>query len=1401
MRPNNIVEVSWEICNKIGGIYTVVSTKAKSVVKEYKDNYILIGPDVWKETTANPDFIEDENLLSDWKAKAWDEGLKVRTGRWNIEGKPIVVLVDFTPLFTKKDEIFSKFWETYKLDSIQGQWDYVEPAMFGYAAGEVIKSLSINYFQPTDYSIAHFHEWMTGTGVLYLKENAPQVGTVFTTHATVLGRSLAGNGFSLYKNLEEYIPENIAREFNVVSKNSLETIAAREADVFTTVSGITAKECKQFLKREPDVITTNGFEEDFVPKGEDFKSKRKIARDKALEVASFLTGKTFSDSTQLLITSGRYEFRNKGIDLFIKALGKLNHDAELTKDIVAYITIPTAHRGPTNAFRGKEKMSNNTTHKLQDWDHDAIVNELRLNGLYNTAEEKVSVIFVPAYLNEHDGVIGLAYYDFLIGFDLSVFPSYYEPWGYTPLESIAFKVPTITSNVAGFGDWVKTFFPEHGKSVVIIDRNESDDNIATQEVYQEIKDFVQSKDNKEAIKETTVICKQALWKEFAQFYFESWNLALSKLIERKPSVPVLRIAETAKVEAVIKPDRPDWKKVLVQTILPENLKPMKELAYNLWWSWNAEASELFESIDPENWEEIEHNPVLLIEYLSVDDLNKLSENKEFVNRLNAVYKEFKNYLAEAKNKPSEKVAYFSMEYGLHPSIKTYSGGLGILAGDYLKQASDSNKNLIAVGLLYRNGYFKQSLSLFGDQIAEYRPQKFTQLPLLPVRNGNGEWVIVKIALPGRSVEAKVWQLNVGRIPLYLLDTDIEPNGPKDKTITSQLYGGDNEHRLKQEMLLGLGGVRLINKLKLNPMIFHLNEGHSAFSVLERVKTLMDNEGFDFKLASEIVRSSSLFTTHTPVPAGHDTFEENLIRAYMAHFGDYFKIDWNEFMGLGRFNPANPTEKFSMSVLATRLSQEVNGVSKIHGRVSREMFAPLYPGYFAEELHIGHVTNGVHYFTWTDNVWQQLYKSTFGADFEKNQPKQENWENIYNVPDEMIWKNRLTLKSKLIENLKDKLKRDLTRRFENPKVMMNSLSRLDENTLIIGFARRFATYKRANLLFTNLERLAAIVNHAERPVIFLFSGKAHPNDKAGQDLIKRIIEISKLPQFEGRIIFLEDYDMIGGKLLTSCVDIWLNTPTRPLEASGTSGEKAVMNGVVNLSVLDGWWAEGYLSGAGWAIEENRTFTNQEFQDQLDTEVIYNILEKEITALYYTVNNEGVPTEWVSYIKNTIAKIAPRFTMQRMLEDYYAQFYSLLFASHNKMVENNYANAKFLISWKNKIQQSWDKISVESLHVPDANKGPIDFGKNFVAEISLKMPNLTADDIGVEILMGNKLERGGDIETIALKYELEAVSFENEIATYRCSFPLKHAGVYDYAFRIHPKNHGLAHRMDFPLVKWV
>lgn len=1399
IKPDYIFETSWEICNMIGGIYTVVSTKAKSIVKDYKDNYVLIGPDVWKETTENPDFLEDESLFAEWKLNALEEGLKIRTGRWNIEGKPLVILVDFTYLYARKDEIFARFWETYKLDSLHGAWDYVEPALFGYTAGQVIRSFSKFYLEQTDKVVAHFHEWMTGTGVLYLKEKAPQIATSFTTHATALGRSVSGHGLPLYSQLESYNPSQIAKDFNLISINSLETIASREADSFTTVSGITAKECSHFLGREPDVITTNGFEKDFVPKGKDFETKRSAARAKTLETASVITGKQYEDNTLLLITSGRYEFRNKGIDLFISALGKLNKQPGLKRDVLAFITIPSDHRGPTNVFRGKQKRSNYLTHKLNNWEHDAILNTAIQNNITNNIDDRVHLIFVPAYLNGNDGVINLSYYDFLIGQDLSIFPSYYEPWGYTPLESVAFKVPTVTTVVAGFGDWVKTNFNLKTPSVSVIDREENNDQSAIDDIFNIINRFVKRKNLDEWRAETQTVYKKALWKEFVGKYFEAWDVALNKSVKRMPIKPSAPKIGVQKVEATIQHDRPTWKKVLVESPLTASHHPLKDLAYNLWWSWNSEASEMFAGISPDKFYKHDFNPVSLLESLSIDQIDKLVADKAFNKVFEKVDKSFKAYLAEAENKPEDLVAYFSMEYGIHVSLKIYSGGLGILAGDYLKQASDSNKNMVGVGLLYRQGYFKQTMSLTGEQIAEYKLQKFTNLPLIPVRDENGEWMKVKIALPGRHVTAKAWRVNVGRIPLYLLDADVEENTPEDRAITYQLYGGDNEHRLKQEMLLGLGGARLLEQMGLNPKVYHLNEGHSAFSGLERVRHLMDREGLDFATAAEVIKSSSLFTTHTPVPAGHDSFEEHLMRAYLSHFSEYFKISWDKFIGLGRYNPNNHDEKFSMSVLATRLSQQVNGVSKIHGRVSREMFKTLYPGYYPEEIHIGHVTNGVHFYTWTDKIWQKLYKKTFGEEFLKDQPDASRWERIYDVSDEMIWNNRLELKRKLIKDIKAKQKRDLTLRHENPQVMLKTTSKLKDNTLIFGFARRFATYKRAHLLFTNLDRLSAIVNNRNKPVIFLFAGKAHPKDKMGQDLIKRILEISKMPEFIGKIIFLQDYDMTGGKLLTSCVDVWLNTPTRPLEASGTSGEKSAMNGVMNFSVLDGWWAEGYLPDAGWAIEENRSFDSQHFQDQLDAEIIYNTLEQEIVPLYYNRDDQGIPRGWISHIKNTIAKIAPHFTMQRMLNDYYSNFYSPLIATGDRMHKEGYKYAHKLVNWKNKIRQAWDNISVESLIVPDPNTGAIAFGDNFLAEITLNIPGLHIDDIGVEILMGNKTN--GDVEKISYKQELEASQFVDGKAKYSCNFALQNAGVHDYAFRIFPKHPDLVYRMDFPLVKWV
>lgn len=1399
IKPDFIFETSWEICNKIGGIYTVVSTKAKSIVEKYNNNYILIGPDVWKGTEKNPDFIEDENLFADWKIAALAKGLKVRTGSWNIESNPKVILIDFTNLFSKKDEIFTKLWEQYKLDSLHGRWDYIEPTIFGYAAGMVVESFSEFYLEEKTV-VAHFHEWMTGSGVLYLKENAPQIGTAFTTHATVLGRSIAGNGLPLYDKLETYDAETMANTFQVKSKHSLEKLSALNADAYTTVSSITARECKIFFGKEPAAITINGFEEKFVPQGKEFQRKRKIAREKALEIASKLVGKNFADNTLLVINSGRYEFRNKGIDIFIDALEKLKNDKEISRDIVAFITVPTSHHEPYDLFKGASTEVENRflTHHIHNPENDPVLNHAYARQI-NNGTSKVTLVFVPAYLNGNDKVVDLDYYDFLIGFDLSVFPSYYEPWGYTPLESIAFKIPTITTLYAGFGHWAQSNFPLKEKSVLVIERKEEGDSDAAIKIYERIKEFEKINNTSKVVAEAKKVCQKALWSELSENYFKTWDIAAQKAVSRVPKKPVFKKTKNSKVNASIKYNQPEWKKILVQPALPEQLAPLKEMAYNLWWSWNTRATNLFASIKPKKWDKYEHNPVLLIETLSMDNVDKLLGDSVFMNELNEVYSEFKNYMSKADEKSNGKVAYFSMEYGLHVSLKIYSGGLGILAGDYLKQASDSNKNLFAVGLLYRFGYFKQILSQFGDQIADYHAQKFTQLPVIPLRDKNGDWVVVKIALPGRTVLAKAWQVNVGRIKLYLLDTDTKDNSYEDQQITHQLYGGDNENRLKQEMVLGLGGVRLINQLGLQPDIFHSNEGHSAFSGLERIKNYIDNLGIDFELARELVRSTTLFTTHTPVPAGHDSFEEHQLRAYMSHFSDTFQINWHDFIAMGRFNPNDGNENFSMSVLATNLSQEVNGVSKIHGRVSRELFAGLYPGYFAEELHIGHVTNGVHYFTWTAPIWQELYREVFGKDFEDNQPDAKAWKKIMTVPDSLIWNKRIELKTNLIKEVKSKLKKDLTAKAENPKLIAEVLSKLDEKALIIGFARRFATYKRAHLIFTDLVRLEAIINRENKPVFFFFAGKAHPNDKAGQGLIKRIIEISKMPQFIGKIIFIDNYDMIIGKLLTSSVDIWLNTPTRPLEASGTSGEKAVMNGVVNFSVLDGWWAEGYTPGAGWAVEENRTYENQQFQDELDAENIYSTLENDISKIYYNQDENGVSEKWVSHIKNTIAKIAPQFTMQRMVDDYYNNFYSKLFERKDQVFDNNFEKARELVNWKNKIIQNWGNISVDTMEVPDVEKGPVEFGTRFHAEIVLNIPELSSNDIGIEILIGNKEDN--EVKVLGFKQELKGEDIGDGKAKYICDFSLNNVGVHDYTFRVFPKHSMLKYRMDFPLVNWV
>ena len=840
---------------------------------------------------------------------------------------------------------------------------------------------------------------------------------------------------------------------------------------------------------------------------------------------------------------------------------------------------------------------------------------------------------------------------------------------------------------------------------------------------------------------------------------------------------------------------PQWKELVVKSTLPEELKCLDEIAHNLWWVWNFEARDLFRDLDPELYSAVKHNPVLLLERLSFDRKEEIVKDKALMKRIQGVYKSFREYMDVKPDSKRPSVAYFCMEYGIHSALKIYSGGLGMLAGDYVKEASDSNVDMCAVGFLYRFGYFTQTLSMDGQQIAKYEAQNFNSIPVERVYDKDGNPLVVDVPYTNYQVHASVWVANVGRVKLYLLDTDNDMNSEFDKPITHSLYGGDWENRLKQEILLGIGGMLLLKKLGIKKDVYHCNEGHAALCNLQRLCDYIES-GLTFNQAMELVRASSLYTVHTPVPAGHDYFDEGLFGKYMGGYPAKLGISWDEFIGMGRTNPDDHSEKFCMSTFACNTCQEVNGVSKLHGWVSQKMFAPIWNGYYPEENHVGYVTNGVHFPTWAATEWKQLYGKYFDKNFMFDQSNQNIWEAIYNVDDEEIWKTRKGLKQKLVDYIRVQFRETWLKNQGDPSRVVSLLESIDSNALIIGFCRRFATYKRAHLLFTDLERLSKIVNNPERPVKFLFAGKAHPADGAGQGLIKKIYEISQRREFLGKIIFLEDYDFMLARRLVSGVDIWMNTPTRPLEASGTSGEKAEMNGVVNLSVLDGWWLEGYREGAGWALTEKRTYQNQGYQDQLDAATIYGLLENEIIPLFYNKNKKGYSEGWVKVIKNSIAQIAPHYTMKRQLDDYYSKFYCKEAARFKKLSADNNKLAKDIAQWKEAVAERWDAINVVSSNWDIPATGAMT-GVEYTVKFVVNEQGLD-DAIGMEIVSVHTDENGE--ERIFSVRPLEVVGKEGNNYTFEGKLELSNAGNYKTAVRMFPKNANLPHRQDFCYVKW-
>ena len=1409
LTPDYLFEVSWEVCNKVGGIHTVIASKAPTVKGLLGDKYITIGPD-FSQDAAKPEFKEDGTLLAALRESLYQRGVRVRIGRWAIESSPIAILIDFKSFFSQKDTILKQLWDSYHVDSLSGQWDYVEPVLFGHAAGVVIAAFAESVCTSSDKVVAHFHEWMAAAGSLYLRDNAPYVATVFSTHATVMGRCIAGNRLPLYNDLHKFNADELARQFNVMAKHSLEKSAATYADAFLTVSDITANECKYLLGREVTRITPNGFDNGFVPQGAMLDKKREAARKRLIDVASATWGYEFRNNPLIVATSGRYEFRNKGIDVFLESLKQLAA-SNIERDVLAVVAVPAATVGARQDLiqhlENKESAIDPSqkrylTHYLESEAWDQVSQSIE-GSILSTTASRVKVLFVPTYLNGHDGIFDMPYYDVLAGVDLTVFASYYEPWGYTPLESVAYGVPTVTTTLAGFGLWVAKHANHNGVDIVRRDDyNEREVVLQITDVIRKYMDmdaesFAQARLSAQEISST------ALWSKLFNEYKEAYEEALDNSVSRTNRVLIdggSRAEQINFVRQQLTSNKPSWHRLMIEKGIPERLKPLEELSRNLWWCWTPGAQELFEDADAELWVKVDRNPIALLDKISATRYDELLADKEFLKKMDAVYKQFCDYMSEKPSPEHAKVAYFSMEYGLHSSLKIYSGGLGILAGDYLKEASDRNVPMVAVGLLYRYGYFTQRLSAQGAQEATYEAQNFFKLPISPVRDEFGNWVTIQVAFPGRVLSARVWKCQVGRTDLYLLDADYEANLEEDRQVTYYLYGGDWENRLKQEILLGVGGIRALVKMGIKQQVYHCNEGHAAFIGIERIRNLIAKKHLSFSEALEVIRSSSLFTTHTPVPAGHDAFPESMIRQYMSHYPDVLGITWDQFINLGKTNPSDPNEKFSMSVLACNLSQEVNGVSWLHGEVSKDILGNMWPGYFKNELHIGYVTNGVHFPTWVASNLRRLYSKYFGKAFEGHTYDIPAWQGVHKIDDTELWQERMVLKERLIKTIRKRFSDPTQVRLQSPRQMVQVVESIRPDVLTIGFARRFATYKRAYLLFTNLERLSALVNNKERPVQFIFAGKAHPNDKPGQDLIKRIVEVSAMPEFVGKIVFLQNYDMELARRMVQGVDVWLNTPTRPLEASGTSGEKCVMNGVMQFSVLDGWWVEGYKEGAGWMLPMERTYADQRYQDELDAEMIYNTIEEQIVPLYYDRSDDGVPHRWVNSIKKCVADIASNFTTNRMLIDYEERFYNKLAERKGLMLDNNYLMARQIAAWKRKVSAAWDNIAILDVKRAEIENEAIFVGKKYHFELTLDLAGLNKEDIGAELVVATQIEAGQAANIVDTR-RLEVVAAEGSTVTLALDYKPEHTGMFDVALRIFPSNDKLEYRMDFALVKWA
>lgn len=839
--------------------------------------------------------------------------------------------------------------------------------------------------------------------------------------------------------------------------------------------------------------------------------------------------------------------------------------------------------------------------------------------------------------------------------------------------------------------------------------------------------------------------------------------------------------------------------------LPEPLSRLRELAYNLWWCWNSSAQEIFRRLNPDLWDDVVGNPAQFLAHVSQRRLDQAAQDAAYLAEMKRVLQVFDDYMARpswfGKAHPDvsdARIAYFSMEFGLHESLPIYSGGLGILAGDHLKSASDLGLPLIGVGLLYRHGYFQQRLSTDGWQLEEYPAVDFYQIPATTVKENGGSPLKIRLPIGRREVTAQIWTVQVGRVPLYLLDTDLPENEPEDREITQRLYdGGGDEARIRQELLLGIGGLRALSALGIAPDVCHMNEGHAAFLGIERIRECMADKGLHFGEAREAMAAGGVFTTHTPVPAGIDQFDTKLLDKYLAPFLPSIGLTLDEFAALGKFNAADPNEKLSMAILALRLSGSANGVSALHGYVSRQLWHTVWPGAPRDEVPIISITNGIHTETWISPEMVRLLDEYLGPQRSQNPDDREVWRRVDEIPDVELWRVRERRRVALVAFARRRLKEQLRRRGAPPSEVKAAGEVLDPDALTIGFARRFAPYKRGALIFRDLDRLTKLLSNTDRPVQMIFAGKAHPRDDLGKEVIKQIISYIAKPEFRRRIVFIENYDITVARVLVQGVDVWLNNPIKPREASGTSGMKVVPNGGLNLSVLDGWWPEAYDGENGWAIEEGRVYDDPDYRDHIESEAIYELLEKEIVPLFYDRTDTDLPREWIAGMKASMRTISPAFSTSRMVKEYADRLYVPTARKYRHFADNGFQAAKTLSQWKRDLSLHWNKVRIEEVQANDAHE--LSVGAKVRVRARVHLAEVEPDEVAVELhhgrvnAYGELVEGSNEAMTCGEHLENGTYWFDGEL-------PCLRSGQHGYAIRVLPRHPDLVHRFDTGLILW-